>query len=109
MTGWGEATTIGGLSYGVESPEGIKLTIDRYLASLILDGAAMPAIHRRVKGNHHAKCAIETALLDATAKRAGLPLSELLGGRARDRLEIVWTLASGVTERGIDEAEEMPV
>src|SRR3546814_14742067 len=30
--GLGEATTIGGLSYGEESPEGIKLAIDTYLA-----------------------------------------------------------------------------
>lgn len=28
IEGIGEATTIGGLSYGDESPEGIKLTID---------------------------------------------------------------------------------
>ena len=30
--GIGEGTTIGGLSYGEESPEGIKLTVDTYIA-----------------------------------------------------------------------------
>ena len=31
MVGWGEATTIGGLAYGEESPESIKTNIDRYI------------------------------------------------------------------------------
>jgi L-alanine-DL-glutamate epimerase-like enolase superfamily enzyme len=33
--GIGEGTTIGGLSYGDESPEGIKLAIDTYIAPLL--------------------------------------------------------------------------
>jgi muconate cycloisomerase len=31
------------------------------------------------------------ALLDAQGKRLGLPVSELLGGRVRDSLEVAWT------------------
>ena len=31
--GIGEGTTIGGLAYGAESPEGMKLAIDTYLGS----------------------------------------------------------------------------
>ena len=113
VEGIGEATTIGGLSYGDESPESIKLTLDTYIAPLILGCAAEhPAsvtarIGKAVVGNHFAKCAVETALLDAAGKRAGLPLSELVGGRLRDRLPVLWTLASGNTARDIAEAEEM--
>lgn len=33
--GWGEATTIGGLHYGDESPESIKINIDSYFTPLI--------------------------------------------------------------------------
>lgn len=35
IAGIGEGTTIGGLSYGAESPEGMKLTIDRYIAPIL--------------------------------------------------------------------------
>ena len=33
--GWGEATTIGGLGYGDESPESIKTNIETYFAPLL--------------------------------------------------------------------------
>ncbi|WOS40395.1 muconate/chloromuconate family cycloisomerase [Xanthomonas rydalmerensis] len=113
VVGVGEGTTIGGLAYGAESPEGMKLAIDRYLAPLLTGAdasgvqALMQRIGKQVKGNHFAKCAVETALLDAQGKRVGLPLSELLGGRLRERLPVAWTLASGDTARDIAEAEQM--
>ncbi|MGO4713120.1 muconate/chloromuconate family cycloisomerase [Bradyrhizobium sp. 2TAF24] len=111
--GIGEGTTIGGLSYGEESPEGIKLTIDSYIAPAIVGqdasrvAAVMASVKQRVKGNRFAKCAVETALLDALGKRLGLPVSELLGGRRHDTLPVAWTLASGDTARDIEEAEQM--
>ncbi|BEV01217.1 muconate cycloisomerase family protein [Novosphingobium olei] len=113
VTGIGEATTIGGLAYGPESPETIKCAIDSYFAPLLqgLDAtrpsAAMALLSRHAVGNHFAKCAIETALLDAQGKRLGLPVSELIGGRRTERLPVLWTLASGDTARDIAEAEEM--
>ncbi|WP_044562897.1 muconate/chloromuconate family cycloisomerase [Azospirillum sp. B4] len=113
VVGVGEGTTIGGLSYGDESPEGIKLAIDTYFTPLLLGqdagrpAQAMALLGRHVVGNHFAKCAVETALLDAQGWRVGLPVSELLGGRVRDRLPVLWTLASGDTARDIAEAEEM--
>ncbi|HVJ42912.1 MAG TPA: muconate/chloromuconate family cycloisomerase [Dongiaceae bacterium] len=113
VVGIGEGTTIGGLSYGPESPEGMKLAIDTYIAPLLRDcdptrvQAAMTVIGKSVKGNSFAKCAVETALLDAQAKRLEVPVSELLGGRVRDRLPVAWTLASGDTRRDIAEAEQM--
>ena len=111
--GWGEGTTIGGLSYGEESPEGIKLTIDAYIAPILRGcdphrvSATMAEVDKVVRGNHFAKCAVETALLDACGQRLELPLSELLGGRLRERLPIAWTLASGDTRKDVEEAEQM--
>ncbi len=35
FVGWGEATTIGGLGYGEESPESIKTNIETYFAPLL--------------------------------------------------------------------------
>ena len=113
LEGWGEATTIGGLSYGNESPEGVCLAIQTYFAPLLVGangarpGAIMARLQAAIVDNHFAKCAIETALLDAAGKRAGVPVSELLGGRVRDRVSVLWTLASGDTDRDISEAEDM--
>lgn len=113
LTGLGEGSTIGGLAYGEESPEGIKLAIDTYFAPLLIGadatrpGAVTNRIARSIVGNHFAKAAVETALLDAQGQRLGAPLSELLGGRLRDSLPVLWTLASGDTGRDIEEAEAM--
>ena len=113
VVGWGEATTIGGLAYGEESPESIKTNIDRYIAPLLVGqdatqvAACMARVKGNVQGNRFAKCAIETALYDNQAKRLGVPLSELFGGRVRDRLPVAWTLASGDTTKDIAEAERV--
>jgi muconate cycloisomerase len=113
IEGVGEATTIGGLAYGEESPESVKTNIDTYFAPLLqgIDatrpGAAMARVRKLFQGNRFAKCAIETALYDAQARRLGVPLSELFGGRVTDALEVAWTLASGDTQRDIAEAESM--
>jgi len=113
IVGIGEGTTIGGLAYGPESPEGMKLAIDTYITPILLEsdpnrvGPTMGAINRAVQGNNFAKCAVETALVDALGKRNRLAASELLGGRFHDRLPVAWTLASGDTGADIAEAEEM--
>ena len=113
IQGWGEATTIGGLAYGEESPESIKANIDTHIAPLLvgMDAArpaqAMAKVRKAIQGNRFAKCALETALLDAQARRLNVPLSELLGGRVRDTLPVAWTLASGDTAKDIAEAEHM--
>lgn len=111
--GWGEATTIGGLSYGEESPESVKANIDTYFAPLLSSvqnqniAQISKLIRKTINGNRFAKCAIQTALLDIQAKRLSLPLSEILGGRLRDRLPVLWTLASGDTDKDIAEAKKM--
>lgn len=114
VEGIGEGTTIGGLSYGEESPESIKSAIDTYIVPVLKTcniaqiGATMAKVAKYVRGNHFAKCAIETALLDMQGKRLGVPVSELIGGgRVRDSLPVAWTLASGDTARDIAEGEEM--
>lgn len=113
LVGWGEGTTIGGLAYGEESPESIKVNIDTYIAPMLVGqnptfpAMLMASVNGHIQGNRFAKCAIETALYDNQAKRLGQPLSELFGGRVRDSLPIAWTLASGDTAKDIAEAERM--
>lgn len=113
LTGWGEATTIGGLGYGEESPESVQTNIDTYFAPLLktLTGLniaqTMQVIQRNINGNRFAKCAIQTALLDIQSQRLGVPVSELLGGRLRDSISVLWVLASGDTDKDIAEAKKM--
>ncbi|WP_417476121.1 muconate/chloromuconate family cycloisomerase [Leisingera sp.] len=109
----GEGTTIGGLSYGVESPEGICSAIDTYIAPALLGcnadnvNAAIQKVDKLVKGNRIAKTAVEIALWDGLGKRLGVPVSQLFGGAVHDRLPVAWTLASGNSETDIAEAQEM--
>lgn len=113
VCGWGEATTIGGLSYGPESPEGICSAINTYLAPLVCGKtfsgveALSKAMNASVKGNTFAKSALETAFLDAQGKVLGVPVSTLLGGALSDRLPVLWTLASGNTAQDIDEGKRL--
>ncbi|MBK0402802.1 muconate cycloisomerase [Adhaeribacter sp. BT258] len=113
IEGLGEATTIGGLSYGDESPEGMKLTIDTYIAPLLTGkpawstNAIMALLNYNIQGNNFAKAAIETALLDAQGKRLGVSIADLLGGAVTQTLPVLWTLASGDTDKDIQEAHEL--
>ena len=110
IEGLGEGTTIGGLSYGPESPESIKRNIDTYLTPLLVGQPSAninllrTRMSRHVRGNAIAKSALETALLDAQGKRLGLSVAALLGGAQREHLPVLWTLASGDTCKDIDEA-----
>lgn len=112
-TGYGEGTAIGGLSYGAESPEGIKLAIDTYIAPLLLGlsgddiAAASARICAAVKGNPIARCAVETALWDGLGRRLDVSVVQLFGGVVRRALPVAWTLASGHSETDIAEAEHM--
>jgi muconate cycloisomerase len=113
VTGLGEATTIGGLAYGEQSPESIKSAIDTYIAPLLIGvdatrvNVAMQNVAATVQGNSFAKSAVEIALLDAQGQRLGLPIHALLGGAVRDALPVLWTLASGDAALDVSEALEL--
>ncbi|HKM64767.1 MAG TPA: muconate/chloromuconate family cycloisomerase [Acidisphaera sp.] len=112
VVGIGEAATLGGPRWSEESVEAIKANIDAYLAPAVLDlpadrfavaGARMDAAAKR---NNAAKAAIETALFDAVGKTLAVPAALLLGGIVRDRVPVLWTLASGDPTQEIEEAEQ---
>lgn len=111
--GIGEGTTIGGLSYGAESPEGIQSAIDTYIVPLLLGrdadnvNGAIQLIDKLVKGNRIAKTAVEIALWDGLGKRLNVPVSQLFGGAVHQKLPVAWTLASGNSDTDIAEAQEM--
>lgn len=110
VEGLGEATTIGGLAYGPESPESIKLTIDTYFSPLLIGSPVnnintlKVRLNQIAKGNNLAKSAIETALLDLLGKQLNCSIAELLGGAVHKHIPVLWTLASGNTTQDIEEA-----
>ena len=111
--GIGEGTTIGGLSYGPESPEGIKSAIDTYIAPALIGrdadnvNGSIQLIDKLVKANRIAKTALEIALWDGLGKRLGVSVAQLFGGAVHARLPVAWTLASGNSETDIAEAQQM--
>lgn len=111
--GIGEGTTIGGLTYGAESPEGIQSAIDKYIAPALIGqeadnvNGAIQLMDKLVRGNRIAKTAVEIALWDGLGKRLSLPVSQLFGGAVHSKMPVAWTLASGNSETDIAEAEEM--
>ena len=113
ISGVGEATTIGGLAYGEESPESIKINVETYFAPILKSCNAddvpgtMALLDKHIVGNRFAKCAVETALYDAFGQAQGKPISDYFGGARTNRLEVAWTLASGDTAADIEEGERM--
>ncbi len=111
VEGIGEAATLGGPRWSEESVEAIKANIDTYLAPALMGQSAdrIEACGMRMdlaaKRNNAAKGAIETALFDAMGKLMGVPVSALLGGAVRDRVPVLWTLASGDPAQEVDEGE----
>ncbi len=110
VEGVGEAATLGGPRWSEESVEAIKANIDAYLAPAMLGRradlieAAGARMDDAAKRNNAAKAAVETALWDAFGKTLGLPVTALLGGAVRDRVPVLWTLASGDPVQEVEEA-----
>jgi L-Ala-D/L-Glu epimerase len=100
--GWGEATpdpNVTGETWG-----GVAETLRRDLAPLLLGRdardreAALLALDARVEGAPAAKAAVDIALHDLNAQALGIPLWQLLGGRARDALQISRVISMGEPE-----------
>ncbi len=110
VEGVGEAATLGGPRWSEESVEGIKAAIDAYLAPALIGRradlieAAGAQMDLAAKRNNAAKAAVETALWDALGRTLGLPATALLGGAVRDRVPVLWTLASGDPAQEAEEA-----
>ena len=108
--GIGEAATLGGPRWSEESVEAMKANIDAYLAPAVMGlradqfEAAGLRMDGAAKRNNAAKAAVETALFDAAGKTFGLPAAALLGGAVRDRVPVLWTLASGDPAQEVEEA-----
>jgi muconate cycloisomerase len=112
VVGWGECRPIRQWSY--ETPESAVTTIRRYLAPAVIghDISDRAGLHAKMNaaigrgtstGQPIAKSALDLAIHDLAAKRAGLPLREFLGGtRERRDLAISFT----ITGHDADQAKQ---
>ncbi|WP_119166130.1 muconate cycloisomerase family protein [Algihabitans albus] len=113
LEGIGEAIVPCGPWWSGDSVEAMKLTIDTYLAPSLIGedphdvAAIFVRLGRSVRNNAFAKAGLEIALLDLIGKLHDLPVHVLLGGRSRSACPVAWPLASGSTEKDIEEIDEM--
>lgn len=117
-TGWGEAAALkdwGGEfgRYFGESASIVAHVIDRYLAPAVagLDPTNIVELHARmdraIKGYPYSKAAVEFAAYDLAARRLGVPVYVLLGGRARDRVPVTHSIGLISIEEAEREAAQV--
>ena len=81
IVGIGEGTTIGGLAYGPESPEGMKVAIDTYITPVLLQsdpnriGRTMGAINKAAR--------VTTTMLTMTPSSSGTTRQRPVSHRRR--------------------------
>jgi O-succinylbenzoate synthase len=103
--GWGECVALSEPLYSSEYVDGAAEVIRRYLvpaaASLgVVDAARVEPLFERIKGHPMAKAAVQTALLDASLRAAGISFGGYLGA-VRD------TVPSGVSVGIMDSVPEL--
>jgi len=100
VSGWGEVTAGETPSYNSETADTAWHVISNFVApllpgSLLASASEFCELVRHIRGHEMAKSGVESALWDAEAKLAGLPLSDLLGG---DKKEIDCGVSLGIRE-----------
>jgi O-succinylbenzoate synthase len=88
VVGWGEASPMSGTFYSGDTPQSVWSSLTTSLIPAVLGAEQVDASRfyewlRTQPGDPFAKAGIEGALWDAYAQTIGVPLCELLGGRAR--------------------------
>jgi len=88
--GWAECVASAQPRYSAEYVDGAAHVIERFLAPALrnmstVDASAVEPVLAAFKGHPMAKAAVQTAILDAQLRRAGMPLPAYLGA-VRDRV-----------------------
>ncbi len=106
ITGWGEASPWPVFTGTVEAS---AAALHRYLCPRLLGhdpvqiDVHMAEADRTLVGHPEAKAALECALLDLAGQIAGLSISELVGGRHRDRIPLSFSVANPDFEADLDD------
>lgn len=88
ICGWGECVASPAPYYSYETNETAYHIIKDFLVPLLrkVKNSSVNEVlnsFKRIRGHNMAKAAVENALLDLLAKKKGIPLYELLGGKSR--------------------------
>lgn len=100
--GYGECVAFDTPWYTEETVTGSRFVMERVLAPLLVgkelqEAGAADRLFAKVKGNHMAKAALEMAVWDLFAKRAGVALSRFVGG-TRDKVPAGVVVTGGEEE-----------
>jgi muconate/chloromuconate cycloisomerase len=113
IEGVGEASLLSGPYWSEESAESVQAVCENYLRSILIgmDPLEPSLIADKMalfnQGNPFARAAIEMAVFDIAGKALKVPAYQLLGGRRRNEIPIIWTLAAGNPDEEILEADRM--
>jgi muconate cycloisomerase len=108
VTGLGEASPMP--FFTGETQETVVTMVEEYLGPAVegLDPSNLTDVHRAmddVEGNPLAKAAVDIACHDAVGRALGVPVSTLLGGAVRDRIEVGQSVGIKATDRAVADAE----
>lgn len=109
--GFGEASPL--TFFTGETAESARMAVECYLAPLTIgiDANQVAALHRAwdraYPGHGAAKCALDLAIHDLLARRAGQSVADLLGGRAHERLPLYKAIGFGSPEHVVAECERL--
>lgn len=111
LVGYGEGTALAWFTG--EVAEGMAGVVERHVAPRLtgesLDAAAtaFAAFRDEYPGAPGAKAAVDLALVDLRAKRAGVPVHELLGPQARESVPVTWVLPALSPDAVAEKATQM--
>ncbi len=99
--GWGEASSAPMMT-GETSPgmvAAVRFITERLEGRTVEDASALPdLIEPLMYGNYAAKSAVDMALLDLIGQCLNLPIHEVLGGRQRDNVAMIWRISGAPDE-----------
>lgn len=100
--GWGEADP-GGINFDGETIDTVMRGLREHTAGLPGRDLGQQLRDGDQQGAHGAvAAAIDVACHDALARSRGIPVCELLGGRRRDAIDVLWPTSSGSAADDLD-------
>lgn len=120
ISGWGEGTALAqwggdyGRYYG-ETPATIRQVLEAIYAPVLIGRdprdvqLRLAEMDAGVRGHHYARTALEAALLDVTARSAGVPVYQLIGGKRRSAVPIAHSIGLMPVEKVLEELDDVLV
>jgi len=98
------------IAFTSESPESVMQILNHYIGPAVLgmDPRNLAALHMKMDaiapGFSFAKAAVDVAAHDILGKALGVPVYQLLGGKLRSEIPMIWAIGGGTVEENVQEA-----